>query len=337
MKNQYSFEKIKKMMNRKILLGVTSLFICVILIGICSFVPFIIDPSQWQTTEFLTDELIVVAIIIFSMVAAIMIGQVSNGQNEESNLAKSRVAFFESKKNVTNINAFNQWVKKVLQPNDIKSMKLRLLRKVGIEDLSILELEDTEIKALLNTPQKYNERYYKGLSEEQIKVILDIKKGKHRIQLVEPEYYLSVKNLIDPRTITERSSKEGVKKSLYLARSVIARSLLAVLTAMIFASLMRDTMATGDFATAIMKFMSRLWALISSAFMGYFVGCQINDIDAEYIDMRVTVHKMFLQDKDFVPKDEQEEARDAFIERIKKENSTLLLEHNNNVIREKEI
>lgn len=320
MSKKIDTEKVKKYMNRKILLGVSSLLICVALIAVCSFVPFIIDPSRWQTTEFLTDELIIVAIVIFAMVATMFIGQASNAQNENSNLAKSRVSFFASVVKVVNINAFNQWIRKVMQPNDIQNMQQRIMRQVGIEDFSVLKLEFAEIRALLETPQKYGDRYYKGLSQKQIDTIIDIKNGKYKVVLVEPEYYLSVKNLIDPRTITERSSKEGLKKGLYLTRSIVARVVLTVITAMIFASLMRDLGAEGDAAEATLKFISRLWAMISSAFMGYIVGCQINDIDAEYINMRVTVHNMFLQDKDFTPIDEQEEAKQAFIDRVKKEN-----------------
>ena len=67
------------------------------------------------------------------------------------------------------------------------------------------------------------------------------------------------------------------------------------------------------------QLVARLLALVSSSFMGYIVGCQINDIDAEYIEMRIVVQNMFLQDKEFKPIDTQEEAKQEFIERVKKE------------------
>ena len=318
-------EKIKKYMNRKIVLGVSSLLMCIGVIAICSFVPFAIDPTRWQTKEFLTDELIIVAIVIFSMVATMFVGQASNAQNEKSNLAKARVKFFTSVEKILNINAFNQWVRKKMQPTDIENMKKRIMRQAGIEDFSVLDLEHKEIKSLLETPQKYGNRFYKGLSEEQIKVLLDLKDGKkYKIQLVEPEYYLSVKNLIDSRTITERSSTEGLKKGAYLAKNIIARVILTVLTAMIFASLMKDLTAKMDVGQATMKFLSRLWALVSSSFMGYLTGCQINDIDAEYIAMRVQVHEMFLKDTDFVALDQQEEAKEEFKQRVSREERALI-------------
>lgn len=313
-------EKIKKYVNRKILLGVSSLLMCVALIAICSFVPFIIDPTQWQTTEFLTDELIICAVVIFSIIAAMFIGQASNAQNPQSKLAKSRVQFFEVVTKITNLSSFGQWVKKVLQPRDIQTIKERKMRLVGIEDFSVLDLEYAEIRSLLETPQKYNGKYYKGLSKKQVDTLIKIKKNKVKIDLVEPDYYLSVKNLIDNRTITERSSKEGTKKSLYLTRSIVSKLLLTIVTAMIFASLMRDLTASVDVAKAAQNFLSRIWSMCSSSFMGFIVGTQINDIDAEYIEMRIAVQNMFLQDKDFKPLSTQEEAKMEFIERVKKEN-----------------
>lgn len=332
--------KLKKLFNRKIILGVASLLIAVILIAVCSFVPFIIDPTRWQTTEFLTDELIVCAIVIFSMVSAVFIGQASNGQNEESNLAKARVNFFASVKRITDRNAFAQWVKKVLQPSDVRSIKERRLRENGIEDFRVLDLEFNEIKSLEESPQCFNNSkgekiFYKGLSKEQVQAVLKIKGGKLKVNFVPPEYYLTAKNLIDTRTISERSSKEGTKKAAFLSKNIISRLLLTITTAMIFASLMRDLTASTDLAESTQKFVSRLWAMISSTFMGYITGCQINDIDAEYIEMRVAVQDMYLADKNFKPLTQQEEAKEEFINKVKKENE-MTLENNSRFIEYKE-
>lgn len=324
-------DKLKGFFNRKVLLGVTALLLCIIVIAVCSFIPFIIEPKNWQTSEFLTNELIICAVVIITMISAMFIGQTGNAQQDKSRIAKARSKFFITVEKITDLNAFSQWVKKVLQPKDIRASKERKMRYAGIEDYSVLDLEYAEINSLLETPQKYNNRFYKGLSKEQIKVVINIKKGGDNIELVEPEYYLSVKNLIDTRTITERSSKEGLKKSLYLIRSIISKLLLTIVVAMIFASLMRDLSQSVDVAKAAQTFASRIWSMFSSVFMGYLVGCQMNDIDAEYIEMRIAVQNMFLQDKEFKPMDQQEEAKQAFIERVKKEN-TLQLENNLNKI-----
>jgi hypothetical protein len=309
----------KKLLNRKILLGSTSILLCIVLIAICSFIPFVFNPESLSKPSFWFNEALIVAITIFSLISALFIGQASNGQNEKSNIVRARNAFFDTVKKILNINYFAQWIKKVLQPRDIQAIKERKMRLVGIEDFSVLELEYAEIKSLLEMPQKYNGKFYKGLSKEQIDTILKIKRKGIKIDLVDPDYYLSVKNLTDNRTISERSSKEGIKKGLFLTRSVIFKVLITIMVAVIFGAFVAEISDKGIGQEAIGQFVARLWALVSSSFMGYIVGCQINDIDAEYIEMRVNVQNMFLQDKEFKPIDTQEEAKQAFIERVKEE------------------
>ena len=305
-------------MNRKILLGSISIILCVALIAVCSFIPLIVRPQL--DNIFWINEALIVAITIFSLISAMFIGQASNAQDERSNLAKARASFLETIKKIVNINAFSQWIKKVMQPNDVNAVKERKMREVGIEDYSVLDLEYAEIKSLLETPQKYNGRFYKGISKRQINALLKIKRNGVNVSLVEPDYYLYAKSISDNRTITERSSKEGIKKSLFLTRTIIFKVLITLVVAVIIA-----LFAIGDksdpnwWKEAILQFIARLWALVSSSFMGYIVGCQVNDIDASYIEMRIVVQNMFLQDKEFKPIDTQEEAKQEFIERVKKE------------------
>ena len=343
-KENSSFEKIREKMNKKIILGIFSILMCLGCIIVSSFVPFIIDPSRWQTNEFLTDELLICAIVIMSMVSTIFIAQAGNAQNEKSRIAKARVEFFASLKKIIdkNVNAFRQWVRKILQPEDIQTIKERRLRNLGIDDLLILELDDEQLLELSKKAQKYailtakdeedkKGRYFKKISEEQYKGILSIKKTEYRIKFVEPEYYLSVKNLTDTRTISERAVNEGRKKRFVLSSSILSKLVMTVVSAMIFASLVRDLTATVDQATAWAKFASRVWAMLTSSFMGYIVGTQMNDIDAEYIEMRIQVHTRYLQDTNFKPLSQQDEAKQEFIERVKEE-QVLRLEDKQNQI-----
>ena len=332
-------EKIKGFINKKVMLGIFSILMCLGLIIVCSFVPFIIDPKQWQTVEFLTDELIISAIVIFSMVAAMFIGQAGNAQDPKSNIAKARRDFFASVKDVIarGVNAFRQWIKKVLQPEDVKTIRERKLRNLGIDDVLILELDDLQLLELTQNAQKYpiptadndndrKGRYFKKITKDQYKGVLEIKKADLSVKFVEPEYYLSVKNLSDNRTVSERSANEGRKKRFVLSSSIFSKLLITIVSAMIFASLVRDLTTDVDQAAAWAKFASRMWAMISSLFMGYIVGVQMNDIDAEYIDMRVQVHTRYLQDSGFEPLTQQEEAKQEFVNRVKEE-QVLQLEH----------
>lgn len=310
----------KKLLNKKILLGSSSILTCLALIILCSFISINFNLDNLGKGDFWVNQAFIITITIFSLISVMFIGQAGNAQDEKSNLAKARVSFFSNVIKIININAFGQWIKKVLQPRDIQAIKERKMRLVGIEDYSILDLEYSQIKALLETPQKYGDKYYKGISKKQIDTILEIKRKGIKVELVEPDYYLTVKSITNNRTITERSSKEGYKKSLFLARSVIFKVLITLLSAMIITAFFYDASQSslGD-PKVWGQLVARLLALVSSSFMGYIVGCQINDIDAEYIEMRIVVQNMFLQDKEFKPIDSQEEARKEFIERVKKE------------------
>ena len=332
MSNKTQLENFKNTLNKKVLLGGFSILMCLALIIVCSFSAFIIDPSRWQTREFLTDELIIVAIVIMSMVSVMFMGQSSNAQNPLSRIAKARVEFFKSLDvvNERNVNAFRQWVRKVLQPEDVRTIKTRRLRKLGIDEVLILELDEVQLLETTKAAQRYpietatdkedkKGRYFKKITEDQYKGILEIKKTEFKMKFVEPEYYLSVKNLTDTRTVSERALNEGKKKGLFLATRIITRLVLTVVSAMIFASLVRDLNSSMDQAAAWAKFFSRLWAMISSSFMGYIVGTQMNDIDAEYVEMRTQVHTRYLQDENFKPLSDQEEAKQEFIERVKEE------------------
>ena len=315
----------KRKINKKILLGFVSLLACIGIIVVTSFFPFIIDPSKFLTKEFLTNELIIVAIVIFATISTIFIGQASNSSNPNSEIAKAKVSFNESMAKITNINAFFQWVRKVLQPEDIKLIKERELRKVGIEDFEILKLEISEIEKLVNEPLRIGGHYYKKITEEQAKAVIYIK-TKLKIFLVQPNYYLTFNSNDVDKTITERSSNESKKKTNVIIISILSKLSMTIAIAMIFASFVPlDNSETITQTACWMTFISRISAMVSSSFMGFMIGSQINDIDADYIRMRVMVHKKFLEDKDFKPLSQQEEAREELVERVKKENQQVLM------------
>ena len=315
----------KPMRNKKILLGVGALICFVGIIALCSFFPFVIDPTRWQTAEFLSDELIIVAIVIFSMVCLMMISQASNAMNPKSKIAMSRVKFAASVRRIFDgqrISAFGQWVRKALQPNDTRTAKERMIARAGIDDMSVLDLEDAEVKSLVGMPQKYGERFYKSITRKQCSDILRAKRVK--FALVDPSYYLSCEKRASDKTPTEQSAQENRKKGTLLTWSILSKVVVTIVVAMIFTSLVYDTATGADAAKAWMKFGTRMMSFASSSFMGYNIGCQMNDIDAYYIDLKCLVHDEFFEDGAFKPKTQQEEARDEFAERVKKENMASL-------------
>ena len=314
---------LRTLTNRKIVLGAGAIIVACAFIAITSFVPFIITGEKLKSEKFWTDELIIIAITIFAMVSAMFIGQASNAQDERSKIARKKTEFRDSVKRIVSVNAFNQWVKKVLQPRDLQAIKERELRRHGIDDYTILKLTDAEVRALAKDAQKYNNRYYSQITEEQAEFILTLKDGVKKIPLVEPAYYLSVSSIDVDKTTSEKSGRENYKKTLKLMFSIASKLIFVLIPALIFGALARDlTQESIDKAEAWATFASRMFNMLTSSFMGYIVGCQMNDIDADYIGLRILVHEEFLDDKDFKPKDQQELARDEFIARVKRDNET---------------
>lgn len=311
----------KALRNRKVLLGGAALACFVGIIAICSFFPFIIDPSRWQTSEFLSDELIVIAIVIFSTVCLMSIAQASNAMNPNSKIARARVRFGTSVERVfkgQNISAFSQWVRKVLQPRDVRTAKERTVQRAGVEDVSVLDLEESDLKALVSAPQKYGDRFYKAITKKQFQAIMRAKRMK--FALVDPSYYLSCSKNSGDRTPTEQSATESRKKGALLTWSIASKIVVTVVVAMIFTSLVYDASTGVDAAKSWMKFASRMGSMASSSFMGYMIGCQTNDIDAYYIELKCLVHDEFFEDGSFKAKSQQEEAKEAFAERVREEN-----------------
>lgn len=319
-----------KPVNKKALLGVGVLLAVCAIIGISSFFPFIIDPSQWQTVDFLTKELIIVVIIIVGVVTAMFIGQANNAGNAKSEIAKSRKRFSDNMLLIKDRrSAFKQWVKKVLEPADLESKRARLFAKHGLTQKEVLNLEREEITALIDKPQKYGDVFYHAITKEQCSFILAYKSGKYSIDYVSPEYYLTVANIHNDKTTSEKAGGETKTKTAYLTTKLVSKIVQQLIIAMTLASLIYDTSSAGDAAaqaTAWMTFTSRIFALVSATFCGYIVGSQTNDIEAEYINMRCDIQDEFLADKTFVPKDEQELAKEEFIDRVKSENAILLPE-----------
>ena len=332
-KQLISAEKLNLLKNRKIILGVTALAILMVVIFLFSFVPYTISGKKLTEPAFIVDLLMVCVITIFAMIGTLFIGQASNAQNPKSKIAKATVEFLINKAKVLEQGQtrFKQWIVNVLQVKDKETIIERKLDEHGIDDHSVLKLTISEIRGL-NVPQKYNGEFYDELSPEKIKFLLKLKEKGLKIRFVAPEYYLSVQGIRDKRTVSERANEEDSKKGKLVFSSLASKLLLTLAFSIIFALFVRDV-ASGDYTAAEVatKLFARLFAFFTSIFMGYIVGCQINDIDAEYIEMRSIVHIDYLEDKEFKGQDVKEIAKQHFIDRVKNE-QVLQLDNKQNQI-----
>ena len=313
MKLKTTSEQAKAYVTRKTILGSSALLIGLAIIGLFSFIPYTWKPERIASPEFITDTLILVAITILGMVCMVIINQGLNAQTYDSNIAKATRNFTASKDKITDKFRFKQWIKKVQQPRDIKDIKQRILTKAGIDDYTVLDLSIPDIESLLNTNRIINDTPYPALTKEQINVCKTLKTKGINIELPPPEYYLNVKRILDTRTPSERASSEGKKKASYLLVTVLSKVLIVIVWSMIFVMFARDVAQEQDIAGAFGKFAIRVGNMFTSMVMGFIVGAQINDIDAEYIEMRHQIHEDYLADTTFVSKTIKEEIRDELL------------------------
>ena len=330
-------DRMRIVTNRKVQLGVIALLMLLVVIFLFSFIPYTISKDRLTEPSFITDLLMVCAITILAMVGMVFIGQAGNAQNSNSKVAKASREFKDYRERVIQkgVTFFKQWVVQVLQKDDIQIIKERALNSLGVEDLNVLQLDVKQIENL-NQPQKFKfttktgeekTEFFQSLTPKQIKQVIKLKTRGVKINFVDPEYWINVKGITDIATRSERSLREGERKRRVLISSVASKLMVTIAFAVVMALFIKDT-ASGDYTSIEIatKLFSRLTAFFTSAFMGYLVGCQINDIDAEYINMRISVHLEFLEDDTFKGKTLKELAKDEYIERVKEE-QVLKIEH----------
>ena len=300
-------EMATKYVNKKVMLGGMALLFGVLMIVLFTFVPYSWEPERLTSDEFIMDSLIIVAITLLGMVCLIFMSQATNANNPASKIAVAMANFKVSKAKIADKHAFKQWIREVQQPKDLQDIKERILMHVGIDDATVLDLSEPEIKGLLDEAKMYRDVPYPALNREQIRACLSIKRGV-RVKFPVPEVYLSARAVLDDRTRSERLANEGSKKRNYALLSIISKVVMTLLISVIFTMFVRDLTQEADVATAAGKFATRMMNLFTSSFMGFLVGGQLNDLDAEYVDLRTETFEEFLADTGFKPKSVKEEA-----------------------------
>lgn len=312
-------DRFKHGLNKKVLYGVMVLMLIMLCIVISSFLPFVIDPSQWKTRAFLTKEIVIVIIILAVMGTTSLTASASNMSDARSQIAQSKVRFrgimdsgVKGRKS-----AFKQWVKAVLEPADTREKRDRLAAKVGFNNYdstyldALMALDGDLLEKLLDGPLALEDgRRFHQLTKKQHSFVLKWLRGYYSIRFVPATYYLTASRVDSRKTRSEKAGNEKSATSVLMVTDIMFHAIRSILSAMIFASLVYDAASgAGDaeaVATAWLTFASRLMAFGTSLFSGYLLGCKLNDLNADYINLRSDVLEEFVADKNFKPKTEAE-------------------------------
>lgn len=325
MKENTTSEQIKKYLSKKMILGVSAMAFGVAIIFVCSIVPLAIDPTKWNSASFISDEIIIIALTILGEVCLLMMGQSYNEAQAVSKIARAKVDFNKSlEENIGNkIVAFDQWIKMVLEKHDQKEKNERLLRNLGIENKHYFDLSKQELKQLLKQPlvkgTGVDKIYFRQLNKKQYKTLVDVLEGKYAIDFVSPDTYRKLSKIDNNKSTSEKIANQQKKKTYTVLNSVFTKTLIVLASGLIFSALV-PTGAEQNMGETCMKLFTRLFSFTSAGFVGFVLGGQINDIDAEYIRDKIDVHRRFAGDTTFVPLTEQELAKQEFANYVKKQN-----------------
>lgn len=335
-----SIEKAKGIIrSKKLVLGLLSFVLVLAMIVVSAFSELTMNPSNWKSSEFISKELIQVAIAVMSMICFINIGKSGNALDPRSEIAKSRKEFNDSiaKIKESGINAFLQWVKQVKQKNDQHDENEYLLNSVGIENKHYLDLSESELTTLLERPYEkdfpHGKVYFRQLNKEQLNTIIKIKQGKNSIKFINPTSYLILDKGSTAMSDSRKLSKQQEKETLTMVVDVGSRMISVLMFGMIMGAFVIESLSEdADIARNLMNLFTRLSTAVSSAFMGYMSGCKLNDMTAGYIQIKIAVHLQYLDSKEFKPLTEQEEAKKDFAEFVRKENENEIKRISDNTI-----
>lgn len=302
--------------NKKVILGGATVLMTAAIIGVSSFFPFVIDPSGWQNVDFLTKEIIIAVIVVAGTISSMFIGQAKNGEDPRSNLAKANRQFISTYESVKpRASGFRQWVRKVMEPADKKDRMERLFAKYGIKQPSVVELERSEIKSLINGPKEINGKKYMSITKRQYRFIMNVLDGRYEIRYVSPDYYMTTTSIASSKNRSEKAGKETMTKTVMLGTNLVSRIVRSMLFGATFASLIYDSASAGseaEQAMAWLTFISRMGSLCMSCFSGYILGSKNNDVDAEFVKLKESVLADFLADTKFVEKTDDEIAEEEY-------------------------
>lgn len=317
-------DTIKKLGNKKLTLGIFALLAMLACVVVGSIFPFILDPNKIGTTEWITNELFVVIIVIYCIICVMGIGQATNAMDSRSQIAKAKVKFQTYNDKIVR-DTFEQWITQVLEPRDQEKIYKRVLRDVGVRQPEIINLTKSDLKSLIKSPQRINNTWYDEITEKQYYRIVAIKDGVYNIKFVDAGYYLTDKHIETELTRSERAIREQKVKSKLMTRALIGKVAMTLILGVIFSMFVVDLAQEQDAKQTILQLVSRLVSLASSSYAGYLLGCEQNDLNASYIEMKADTQKEQLEDTSFKPKSVEEIAKEKFAKKVQLENQKEVL------------
>lgn len=304
--------------DKKTIISLLSMSLCFILVIFLSFGSSLffreLDSSFWSDTA------ISIALCVYCLYFGIPQG-VDLYKKKENGKYKFNLKAFEAERSVSikRDAEFNQWLEAFYQKNK-NDYFVSLLSLNGFRNMQVLDLDLSEIDNLLKPYKKCwdetefagrKDTYFRTHTKKQIDILREILVGKINVARIPDDYFKTFngKMLVSEYIAQQRQEKQN---QITYAMLIIGRVIFVVIFALVFSlfgvSLMEDPTGSQIFQS-FWTMLTRLWTMLSSFYYGLEVGKIMVQRDADKLDFKARVNRMFNEDKDFKPVSEEELAK----------------------------
>lgn len=334
MKNKEAVKNIYKdyFNDRKTLLSIVCLTFAFILVILLSFgANFLLRPLD---SSFLTDTLISIALCIYCLYFGVPQGLDLYKKKENGAYKFSRKWFEEERaKSIKRDNEFNQWLERFYKKNKFDYF-YSILTLNGINNRFVLDLDLQDLQYLNNPFKKIwdeteykgrNPTYFKSMTDSQIELIRNILAGKINVARIPDDFFktLNGKLLINEYIAQQRREKRNtLTYTLLIASRVIMVILFAYVISSFGLTFLQNPSADQVF-TSIWNTLSRIWTMLSSFVYGLSVGKLMVQRQAETLNFKARVNKMFNEDTSLTYVSEEEVAKEEY-EKYQKEHKEIM-------------
>lgn len=315
-----------KKLNRKTFLTGISVLFAIIIIIITSVLNAGLNPDNWNSTEFLSNLIITIAIGIFGVISGQGMGDNYFRTNEKGLFISTYNSYntMRTKINV-HIDKFEDWNKRLYAKEYYQKCVRYLKNNYGIKQAElILELDKNQV-FLLEQPRFFEtskgKTAFNSLTKEQIKAARKVLTGKIKMKYVHDSYFLNAYSKNKTQSMYEIASEQSKKQRQKYLSLMFYRVMVIIVFGFIMSGLVIDTQDPGRFNQAMINLISRLFTLFTSLAFGTLVASDLIKDECIYLDYKTTMLERFLIDVEtnkFTAKSEEEKAIEK-MEAIKNE------------------
>lgn len=305
-----------KKLNRKTFLTGISVLFAIIIIIITSVLNAGLNPDNWNSTEFLSNLIITIAIGIFGVILGQGMGDNYFRTNEKGLFVSTYNSYntMRTKINV-HIDKFEDWNKRLYAKEYYQKCVRYLKNNYGIKQAElILELDKNQV-LLLEQPRFFEtskgKTAFNSLTKEQIKAARKVLTGKIKMKYVHDSYFLNAYSKNKTQSMYEIASEQSKKQRQKYLSLMFYRVMVIIVFGFIMSGLVIDTQDPGGFNQAMINLISRLFTLFTSLAFGTLVASDLIKDECIYLDYKTTMLERFLIDVEtnkFTAKSEEEKA-----------------------------